>query len=141
SIAIVGAVGSGKTTLINTILKDLDITSGEFIQTYRNVSLVTQEPFLFQGTISKNITLSDDVPHGEALTRALHVSCLQDDLRSFPGQENFFLIENGGNLSGGQKQRVNLARAAYYDSDLIILDDPLSALDPKTEDQIIERLV
>lgn len=140
-VAIVGQVGSGKTTLINTLLGHHKLSQGSMIQSYKNISLVTQDPFLFIGSIAKNITFSDEGYQSEKLQQALMASCLDEDLRLFPGGEHFELIENGGNLSGGQKQRVNLARAAYHDSDLILLDDPLSALDPRTEDQVIDRLI
>src|SRR5690606_21999201 len=75
------------------------------------------------------------------LERALHVSCLEHDLSLMPGGLKTELAEGGSNLSGGQKQRVNLARAAFHNPGLVLMDDPLSALDPNTEKEIMQRLI
>ncbi|HLW57218.1 MAG TPA: ABC transporter transmembrane domain-containing protein, partial [Bacteriovoracaceae bacterium] len=80
-VAIVGQVGSGKTTLINTLLGQHELSQGRMIQSYKNISLVTQDPFLFIGSIAKNITFSDECYQVEKLQKALFASCLEEDLR------------------------------------------------------------
>lgn len=141
SIAVIGPVGSGKTTFIKTVLGDLNPVSGGFLKTNLKFGYVPQDPFLFHGSLQENILLGKANVSEETLNSALHVSCLDHDLAYFPDGLSTEISEGGGNLSGGQKQRVNLARAACHSGDLLLLDDPLSALDPSTEKEIINRLI
>lgn len=142
SVALIGPVGSGKTTLIKTLLGEYTPSSGvvavpkSYLKAY-----VPQDPFLFHGTLEENITLGHLPESQNTLDEALHASCLEHDLEFMPNGLHTEIGEGGGNLSGGQKQRVNLARAALHSSEFILLDDPLSALDPVTEKQIIDRLI
>jgi ABC-type multidrug transport system fused ATPase/permease subunit len=141
SIAVVGAVGSGKSTLLKILLGELSPTEG-MIQVPRvRKAYVPQDPFLFQGTLEENISLGHSLHDQDYLTKALFASCLDHDLEFMPNGLATFVSENGGNLSGGQRQRVNLARAALHAPEVILMDDPLSALDPLTEKQIITRLI
>lgn len=142
SVAVIGSVGSGKTTFIKTILGDLTPVSGEFIKDpSEKLGYVPQDPFLFHGSLAENIHLGKKEVSDETIRTALHTSCLDHDLEYFPDGLSTEISEGGGNLSGGQKQRVNLARAACHAGDLLLLDDPLSALDPSTEKEIINRLI
>lgn len=142
SIALIGPVGSGKTTLLKTLLGELTHDEGVFfLPKNLKKSYVPQDPFLFHGSLEENITLGLLPDDQNALNTALHASCLEHDLEFMPNGLATEIGEGGGNFSGGQKQRVNLARAALYSSDFILMDDPLSALDPVTEKQIIDRLI
>jgi ABC-type multidrug transport system fused ATPase/permease subunit len=146
SIAIIGPVGSGKSTLLKAILGELHPQEGEilFNQTSsRNFSTayVPQDPFLFHGTLEENINLGKPMRDEMQLDQALFASCLDHDLVFMPAGLRTEISEGGGNFSGGQKQRVNLARAAMHDPELVLMDDPLSALDPVTEKEVVDRLI
>lgn len=146
SIAVIGSVGSGKTTLLKTILGEIKSDQGSILfnqSTERNFSsaYVPQDPFLFHSTLLDNITLGKKLQTEIQLEEALHASCLDHDLLFMADGLNTEISEGGGSLSGGQKQRVNLARAAIHDPGLVLMDDPLSALDPRTEKEIVERLI
>lgn len=141
SIAVVGSVGSGKTTFLKTIMSEIHPSKGHVLKNRAmSTSYVPQDPFLFHGSLLSNISLGGEV-NEIRLNEALFTSCLDHDLRSFPGRLETEILEGGGNLSGGQKQRVNLARAAFHAPELVLLDDPLSALDPFTEKEVVERLI
>lgn len=141
SVAIIGSVGSGKTTLLKTLLGELIPESGLVENCFKKTAYVPQDPFLFHDTIEQNIVLGAGAVDETNLKLAVSASCLDHDLALLPGGLNMELTEGGGNLSGGQKQRVNLARAAMHFPELILMDDPLSALDPRTEKEIVERLI
>lgn len=142
SVAIIGAVGSGKSTLLKTILKETQVHEGECLTPKGlRMAYVPQDPFLFQGTLEQNITLKEEKQSGRELFDSVYASCMDYDLELLANGLQTEITEGGGNLSGGQRQRVNLARAAVYFPDLVLLDDPLSALDPRTEKNIIERLI
>lgn len=146
SIAVIGSVGSGKTTLLKTLLGEIKPEKGNvlFNQSYkRNFSCayIPQDPFLFHSSLLDNITLGKELETEIQLEAALHASCLDHDLLFMADGLHTEISEGGGSLSGGQKQRVNLARAAIHDPGLILMDDPLSALDPRTEREIVDRLI
>ncbi len=146
SIAVIGSVGSGKTTLLKTLLGEIKPDKGNvlFNQSHkRNFSCayIPQDPFLFHSTLLDNITLGKELETEIQLESALHASCLDHDLLFMADGLHTEISEGGGSLSGGQKQRVNLARAAIHDPGLILMDDPLSALDPRTEREIVDRLI
>ncbi len=147
TVAIIGATGSGKTTLIDLISRFYDVTSGEVLVDGLNVkdykleelnnkiALISQKACLFKGTIKDNITygsneqISDDdnrVINALKMAEAGFVFDLKDGVLSQVAQ-------GGTNFSGGQKQRLNIARAIYKDAEIIIFDDSFSALDYKTD--------
>jgi ABC-type multidrug transport system fused ATPase/permease subunit len=142
SIALIGPVGSGKSTLLKTLLGELHPHEGSAsLPVNLKKAYVPQDPFLFHSSLEENITFGHLPSDQNALTEALHASCLEHDIEFMPNGLSTEIGEGGGNLSGGQKQRVNLARAALHASEFILMDDPLSALDPVTEKQIIDRLI
>ncbi|MFP5384782.1 MAG: ATP-binding cassette domain-containing protein [Bacteriovoracia bacterium] len=141
SVAVIGPVGSGKSSLLKLILEEVKPVSGSIIKMPARMAYVPQDPFLFHGSLEENIHMAHKEVSDKELEEALHASCLDHDLEYFPDGLSTEISEGGGNLSGGQKQRVNLARAASHRADLVLLDDPLSALDPTTEAEIIERLI
>lgn len=92
------------------------------------------------------MTLQDNILFGKTLNQELYddvmYACdLQTDLKTFPAGDRTEIGENGVNLSGGQKQRISLARAVYSEADIYLLDDPLSAVDYRTEENIFDRLL
>jgi ABC-type multidrug transport system fused ATPase/permease subunit len=139
SVAIIGPVGSGKSTIFKTVLGEIIPQEGS-VKVPRSLAYVPQDSFLFHGSLRENILMGAQVAE-DTLAEALRVSCLDHDLLSFPDGLETEIAEGGGNLSGGQRQRVGLARAAVRSASLILLDDPLSALDPRTEKEVIDRLI
>lgn len=155
-VAIVGATGSGKSTLVHLLTRLYDPTAGEILvdgvpltrlslrQLREAIGVVPQEAFLFSDTIRDNLGLGMDSVAGDAaegrIRAAAGVAQLDETIRSFPGGYDTMLGERGVNLSGGQKQRATLARALARDPRLLILDDALSAVDTHTEAGILAGL-
>ncbi|KAK1365678.1 ABC-type xenobiotic transporter [Heracleum sosnowskyi] len=130
-VAICGSVGSGKSSLLCSILGEIPKISGNNIKVYGSKAFVPQSAWIQTGTIRENIlfgkeldmTLYKNVVEGCALTR---------DIEMWADGDLSVVGERGMNLSGGQKQRIQLARAIYNESDVYFLDDPFSAVDAHT---------
>ncbi|XP_070397448.1 uncharacterized protein [Dermacentor albipictus] len=138
-VGIAGPVGSGKSTLLKAILGELHAVHGT-VTVKGRVAYVPQVACVF------NMTLRDNVLFGEAYEpdryrEVLEACALTRDISSLPAGDLTELGEKGYNLSGGQKQRICLARAAYHDSNVYILDDPLSALDANVSTAVFNRLL
>lgn len=143
SLAIVGPVGSGKSTLLYAILKEIKLSEGEVLfssKTRPKLSYLPQEAYIINSTLLENIVFGESVSNDE-VNQALFFSCMEKDLQNFEGGLKTEIGEKGVNLSGGQKQRVGLARAYLSRPDLLLLDDPLSAVDYDTEKNLCERLI
>ncbi|WP_413568245.1 ABC transporter transmembrane domain-containing protein [Bdellovibrio sp. HCB117] len=146
SVAIVGPVGAGKSSLLSALLGEVAPTKGkiEFSKVLENerprMSFVPQEAYIINTTLLENLSFGEDVSK-EELRRALHNSCLSRDLKEWSGGLRTEIGEKGVNLSGGQKQRVALARAYLRKPQIVLLDDPLSAVDAETENLLCERLL
>jgi ABC-type multidrug transport system fused ATPase/permease subunit len=146
SVAIVGPVGSGKSSLLNSILGEFLFESGRVrFQMDREdllprLAYVPQEAYIINSSLLENLHFGEDVTN-EEVRRSLDNSCLSQDLRQWPGGLRTEIGEKGVNLSGGQKQRVALARAILSKPQIVLLDDPLSAVDAETEDQLCDRLL
>ncbi|XP_022909449.2 ATP-binding cassette sub-family C member 4-like isoform X1 [Onthophagus taurus] len=136
-IAIIGQVGGGKSSFLNTILNELFIKSGETFVS-GTVSYSSQEAWIFPGTLKENILFGHDF-NEERYKTVIKVCALERDISLLPNGDNTLIIENGENLSGGQKVRINLARAVYLQSDIYLLDDPLSAVDPHVAEIIFKE--
>ena len=141
---IVGPVGCGKTSLALSMLNELRRHSGSVV-CKGSVSFVAQSAWILNTTLRDNILFSHS-PDIDYYNHVLSVCALEHDLELLPNGDLTEIGERGINLSGGQKQRVSIARAVYSGSDIIILDDPLSALDSEVarrvfEDCIVEDLV
>lgn len=137
--AIIGPVGSGKSTILNTILRELEIDKGELIVN-GIVSYSAQEPWLFESTIRQNILFTekyDEIRYKQVI----HVCALEQDFKLLPYGDYTIIGERGISISGGQRARINLARAIYRKADIYLLDDPLSAVDTQVGKHIFENCI
>ncbi|WP_158797177.1 ABC transporter ATP-binding protein [Pedobacter sp. L105] len=151
-VGISGNSGQGKTTIINLILGFLTPDNGEIFFNHQSttcferqhywqrISYVKQQPFLINDSILKNITFSDAGYDTERLADALSFAGIDRMSAQCPDGDNHLITENGKNISGGQRQRIMLARAIYHDFDLLILDEPFSEMDEKSEKEILTSL-
>ncbi|KAF2418454.1 P-loop containing nucleoside triphosphate hydrolase protein [Tothia fuscella] len=138
-----GPVGSGRTTLGKAILGEIAPTSGKISVMTKRIAYCSQNPWLPSTTVSKIIQGFPSQPyHDESLYKeVIRICCLEQDLHTFPANDNTVVGSRGINLSGGQKQRLAFARALYANCDILILDDSFSALDGETESRIVENLL
>ena len=152
TLGIVGPTGSGKTTLLRLLLREHDLDQGAIflnginIKNYRLEDLrslmgyVPQDQILFAMTIRENVAFSDPQIQEEELIDALRTCGVYEDILVMPDQMETVIGERGVSLSGGQKQRIAMSRALVMNPEILILDDSLSAVDAKTEHQIIENM-
>ena len=153
TVGITGEVGSGKTTLLRLIARLLPVTDGMLFVDGRDVNMITttslrhligyvpQETFLFSRTIADNISYGVAGDHAaEVLTKAAGQAGFVDDVESFPDKFDTRVGEGGVTLSGGQKQRLAIARAVVGNPPVLLLDDPLSAVDAGREEEILNEL-
>jgi ATP-binding cassette subfamily B protein len=150
--AFVGSTGSGKTTLIKLILRFYDPDTGSVLldgtkltdlsqQDIRNaMSLVSQDVFLFHGTVRDNISYGMPEATDDAVYAAARTAEAHDFIESLPNGYDTIIGERGQKLSGGQRQRLSLARALLTDSPVLILDEATSAVDNETEAAIQRSL-
>lgn len=151
-VAIIGRTGSGKSTLANLIMRMYDASSGEIfvegkspkklnLQQYRSqIGYVPQEVFLFSDTIKNNIAFGLDSVSNEEIEQAAKNAAVYHNIIGFDHQFETMLGERGITLSGGQKQRVSIARALIKAPQMLVFDDCLSAVDTKTEEEILSNL-
>jgi len=138
-VALVGATGSGKSTLLHLIAGLIEPNSGSVAIQEGGVSLVFQEAFLFAESLRYNITLDADISTDRVMSAIAAAQC-QDFVGDLEQGLETVMGERGVSLSGGQRQRVALARAIAHDRPVLLLDDTTSALDPKTESNVISSL-
>jgi ABC-type multidrug transport system fused ATPase/permease subunit len=137
--AIVGRVGSGKSTLCSAILNETVLRGGE-VALKGTVAYAAQSAWILNATLQDNITFG--MPYEKEKYDSIIRACqLTHDLDLLDAGDQTEIGENGINLSGGQKQRVSIARAAYSCADIVILDDPLSALDPEVGKLLFEECI
>lgn len=148
--SIIGKSGTGKTTLINiflglldnqtTLLKVDDVNHELNNNNWRKlISFVPQEVPIFKGSVVENISLDDNFDKAK-IEKVLRLSELSEFLNIKNNGYHFLLEDDGKNISGGQKQRLGLARALYFDPQILFLDEFTSSLDEKTEKNILETL-
>jgi ATP-binding cassette subfamily B protein len=152
SLAIVGATGIGKTTLVNLLARVRDPDEGQVLVDGRDVRVlplanlrraigyVPQDTFLFSVPLKENVTFGKPDAEIDAIERALRISRLSNDLIQFPNGIETLIGERGVTLSGGQKQRTAIARAVLRDPAILVLDDALSSVDAHTAAEILAEL-
>lgn len=138
-LVIVGRVGSGKSSVLMSILGELPLAAGR-MQIRGRLSYASQEAWIFAGTVRENILFGRNFQEAR-YKQVLHVCCLDRDITLFPQGDETIVGERGVSLSGGQKARINLARAIYYDADIYLLDDPLSAVDTVVAKHIFNECI
>lgn len=151
-VAVVGQTGAGKTTLISLLprfydpqqgriyLDDNDIQELAVKSLREQISLVLQEPLLFSGTIAENIRYGRLEASMEEVMAAATAANAHDFIMRLPQQYETSIGERGAQLSGGERQRISVARAFLKDAPILILDEPTSAIDSKTEAIILDAL-
>ena len=152
TLGIVGKTGSGKTTLLMQLLHQFPylgeqlLINGEPLIDYDSQSVaghlayVPQEHTLFSRTIRENMLFGKEDATDEEIWEALTLASFDGDVKRMPQQLDTMVGEKGVSLSGGQKQRLSIARAFLRNRECLILDDALSAVDAKTEREIISHL-
>jgi ATP-binding cassette, subfamily B, multidrug efflux pump len=153
TVGITGEVGSGKTTLLRLIPRLLPVSEGMLFVDGRDINTITttslrrligyvpQETFLFSRTVADNIRygITGDHP-ADVMTKAASQAGFLEDVESFPDKFETPVGEKGMTLSGGQKQRLAIARAVVGNPPILLLDDPLSAVDAGREEEILNEL-
>lgn len=152
TVGIIGATGSGKSSLVNLICRFYDVNQGRVLvddidvrnlnlQTLRgNIGIAMQDVFLFSDTIEGNIAYGNPDCTFEQVQAAAKIANADEFIREMPEGYDTIIGERGVGLSGGQKQRISLARAILKDPSIIILDDTTSAIDMETESMIQNEL-
>ena len=152
TLGIIGKIGSGKTTLMNLLLRLYSIPNGMIqiggkdineipIETIRkNICYITQDHFLFSDTIEKNISLFQKNYHEEDVIRSAKKAMIYDEIQEMNQGIYTVIGERGIDLSGGQKQRVSISRAFFNQAGIVILDDTFSALDNRTENEVLKNV-
>lgn len=151
-IAIVGPTGAGKSTLVSLIPRFVDPWSGRVMldgqdlttlsleSLRKNISLVLQEPFLFPVSIAGNIAYGNPAASHAQIEAAARAANAHDFITRLPEGYDTVVGERGATLSGGERQRISIARALLKDSPILILDEPTSSLDMRTEALLLEAL-
>jgi ATP-binding cassette subfamily B protein/ATP-binding cassette subfamily B multidrug efflux pump len=151
-LGIAGPVGSGKSTLLTLLLRQHELANGSIkfgdvsiqdavLSEWRNrFAIVNQSPFLFSKTIYDNIALGNPNASEDEVYQAAKYACIHEDIKKFPEGYQTEVGEKGITLSGGQKQRIAIARAMLLNADILVLDDALSAVDGRTEHEILKNL-
>ncbi len=152
TIGIVGHTGSGKSTLVRQLVRQLPICEGSLFindmpiesfeqETVRSrVGYVPQEHILFSRSVERNVAIGASSASEEEIEQAIALADFAKDIENLPQGLDTIVGEYGVTLSGGQKQRLAIARAFLKDADVLVLDDSLSAVDGKTESNIIQTL-
>ena len=151
-VGIIGKTGSGKTSIVDLILRSYNVPDGTLfldgndvnripIRTVRRyAAYVPQDNFLFSDTIRNNIAFASDTDDPALVREAATLADVHENIAEFPDGYETLLGERGVTVSGGQKQRISIARALLKDAPILILDDSVSAVDTKTERQILKNL-
>lgn len=151
-LGLCGPTGAGKSTLLSLIQRQFDIDEGQIsyqgmpltqvkLDDWRSrLSVVSQTPFLFSDSVANNIALGKPGATQEQIERAARLASVHEDILRLPQGYETEVGERGVMLSGGQKQRISIARALLLDAEILILDDALSAVDGRTEHQILHNL-
>lgn len=152
TLGILGETGSGKSSLVNLLVRLYDVSSGEILLNGKNIkdykletlhnqiAIVLQDTILFSGTIKENIKWGKSDATDEEIIEACKISKAHDFIMKFPDGYNTILGQKGVNLSGGQKQRISIARSLIKNPKVIVFDDSTSAVDSITEAHITNAI-
>lgn len=151
-LGICGPTGAGKSTVLSLIQRHFDVTQGDVcfhdipltrlqLDSWRSrLAVVSQTPFLFSDTVGNNIALGRPQATQEEIEHVARLASVHEDILRLPQGYDTEVGERGVMLSGGQKQRISIARALLLNAEILILDDALSAVDGRTEHQILHNL-
>ena len=151
-LGIIGTIGSGKTTLANLLLRlyqvkdntifigGVDINDIEITDLRKSICYITQDNFLFSSTLRDNIRLFKEGYKDDDIRESTKNALIYDDISQMKDEINTVIGERGVDLSGGQKQRIVISRAFLLRSNIVIFDDTFSALDNKTEEQVLRNV-
>ncbi|MEH7116872.1 ABC transporter transmembrane domain-containing protein [Neobacillus vireti] len=152
TLGIVGKTGAGKTTLLKLLIREFEgykgdiLFGGKPLQMYQleklreAIGYVPQEHFLFSATVAENIAFSHPETTRDEIIKAARLAYIHEDILGFSNGYQTVVGERGVSLSGGQKQRISIARALLMNPEVLVLDDSLSAVDAKTEEEILSSL-
>ena len=126
---VIGMVGSGKSSLLSTILGEVNLLQGN-VHVRGGISYASQDAWVFGASVRQNILFGQEFDR-QRYQRVVKACALLKDFKQFPQGDQTIVGERGSSLSGGQKARINLARAVYRQVDIYLLDDPLSAVSSK----------
>ncbi|MDN8598266.1 SmdA family multidrug ABC transporter permease/ATP-binding protein [Citrobacter sp. S2-9] len=151
-LGICGPTGAGKSTVLSLIQRHFDVTQGDIrfhgiplthlqLDSWRSrLAVVSQTPFLFSDTVANNIALGRPNATQDEIEHVARLASVHEDILRLPQGYDTEVGERGVMLSGGQKQRISIARALLLNAEILILDDALSAVDGRTEHQILHNL-
>lgn len=153
TLGVIGTIGSGKTTLMNLLLKLYEVQRGRIfidgkdildipIEVLRNnICYITQDNFLFSATLKENISLFREEDYADnEIEKSTKDALIYDDICQMPNDIHTVIGERGVDLSGGQKQRIVISRAFLQKSNIVIFDDTFSALDNRTEQSLLHNI-
>ncbi len=152
TLAFIGSTGSGKSTIIQLLLRFYDVTEGEILinginikkypleTLYKIMGYVPQKGLLFSGTVRENMLIGNKDASDEAIIKALEIAQIKDFIDDNEQGLDYLIDQGGKNVSGGQKQRLSIARALVKQPKIYIFDDSFSALDYKTDKQLRSNL-
>ena len=151
-MAFVGATGAGKSTLLGLVSRfddpvrgrvliyGVDVRALDLGVLRGNIGVVFQESLLFRGTVADNIAFGHPAATRDAIERAARTAGAHAFIAELPRGYDTPIEEAGHNLSGGQRQRLAIARAILLDPPILLLDDPTSAIDVHTEDEVLAAI-
>jgi len=135
---VIGTVGSGKSALLQAVIGELSIFSGNIERSYKTLAYASQDPWIMDGTVMENITMGLDLDE-KWYNNVVEACGLALDFSQFLNGDQTIVGDRGVQCSGGQRARIGLARALYRDANVLVVDDPLSAVDAEVGRQIFNE--
>ncbi|GKY92774.1 hypothetical protein MPSEU_000247200 [Mayamaea pseudoterrestris] len=138
--AVIGTVGAGKSALLQAIVDELSVASGILRRRYESLSYACQDPWIMDGTVKENILMGANLDVNW-YAQVVEACGLTIDFQQLRNGDETFVGDRGVQCSGGQRARIGLARAIYRDADVLVVDDPLSAVDAKVGRQLYNEAI